>query len=385
MKDGAIIANTGHFNVEIDIPALEKLSVEQRAGARVRRGVHPGRRPPHLPAGRRPAGQPGGRRGPSGGGHGHELRQPVALAAEYMVKNHASLEKKVYVVPKDIDDEIARLKLATHERRLRHAHRGAGGVPRLLGPGHLSPERRVSDVRQQARAGRRRASGPGGSRLRVRTVEILPRRGGAHRPARAAAGGALRHLPYLARGRGPHQRHDGPRRAGHRRHRGRRHRARGRRARPTPSPDDPAAFRAALEQAASGLLATRPTAVNLRWALDEMRRSLERRSPPAAERCAAAVAAMLLRGRRHPRRRHRPLPAHRRARRGALQGRRPHPHALQRRRPGDGRLRHGARRHPLGLRPLPGRLRVWSTRRGPGCRAPASPPGSSRSRASRTG
>ena len=54
------------------------------------------------------------------------------------------------------------------------------------------------------------------------------------------------------------------------------------------SADDPAAFRAALEQAASGLLATRPTAVNLRWALDEMRRAWE-----------AALAA----GGRTPRRR----------------------------------------------------------------------------------
>jgi adenosylhomocysteinase len=36
-----------------------------------------------------------------------------SLSAEFMVKNHASLEKKVYVVPKDIDDEIARVKLET--------------------------------------------------------------------------------------------------------------------------------------------------------------------------------------------------------------------------------------------------------------------------------
>jgi len=36
-----------------------------------------------------------------------------SLSAEFMVKNHAGLEKKVYVVPKDIDDEIARLKLAS--------------------------------------------------------------------------------------------------------------------------------------------------------------------------------------------------------------------------------------------------------------------------------
>ena len=79
MQDGTIIANTGHFNVEIDIPALEKLSVKKRADPRVRRRVHHGGRPPHLPAGRRPAGQPGGGRGSPGGCHGHELRQPVAL------------------------------------------------------------------------------------------------------------------------------------------------------------------------------------------------------------------------------------------------------------------------------------------------------------------
>jgi methylthioribose-1-phosphate isomerase len=58
---------------------------------------------------------------------------------------------------------------------------------------------------------------------------------------------------------------------------------------------DPAAFRAALEQAASGLLATRPTAVNLRWALDEMRRAWDTALAAAgAEAAPAAVAAMLL-------------------------------------------------------------------------------------------
>jgi methylthioribose-1-phosphate isomerase len=58
-------------------------------------------------------------------------------------------------------------------------------------------------------------------------------------------------------------------------------------------PGEPAALRAALEQAASGLLATRPTAVNLRWALDEMRRAWERAlAAPAAS--PAAVAAELL-------------------------------------------------------------------------------------------
>ena len=59
------------------------------------------------------------------------------------------------------------------------------------------------------------------------------------------------------------------------------------------SPGDPATFRAALEQAASGLLATRPTAVNLRWALDEMRRAwVTALAVPQAT--PAAVAADLL-------------------------------------------------------------------------------------------
>ncbi len=61
------------------------------------------------------------------------------------------------------------------------------------------------------------------------------------------------------------------------------------------SADDPAAFRAALEQAASGLLATRPTAVNLRWALDEMRRAWEAALAAGGPQAApAAVAATLL-------------------------------------------------------------------------------------------
>jgi methylthioribose-1-phosphate isomerase len=60
-------------------------------------------------------------------------------------------------------------------------------------------------------------------------------------------------------------------------------------------PDEPAAFRAALEQAASGLLATRPTAVNLSWALEEMRRAWETALAAGGPQAApAAVAAGLL-------------------------------------------------------------------------------------------
>ncbi len=65
MKDGAIVANTGHFNVEIDIPALRQLATETPRGAAVRRGVHAGRRPADLPARRRAPRQPVRRRGPS--------------------------------------------------------------------------------------------------------------------------------------------------------------------------------------------------------------------------------------------------------------------------------------------------------------------------------
>ncbi len=86
--------------------------------------------------------------------------------------------------------------------------------------------------------------------------------------------------------------------------------------------DDPAAFRAALERAADGLLATRPTAVNLRWAVDEMRQAWDiaragaggLRRPPSPPGCWSEGAG-------DPRRRRRPLPAHRRARRHPLRRR----------------------------------------------------------------
>ena len=79
MKDGAIVANSGHFNVEINIPALEAMSNEQAAGARVRRAVHAEGRPPHQPARRRPADQPGRGRRPPGQRDGYVLRQPGAV------------------------------------------------------------------------------------------------------------------------------------------------------------------------------------------------------------------------------------------------------------------------------------------------------------------
>jgi adenosylhomocysteinase len=112
MKDGAIVSNSGHFNVEINIPALEKLTKEKR---RVREFVeqfelHDGRRINLLGDGRLIN---------LAAAEGHPAAvmdmsfANQALAAEYMVKQHGSLKPGVMPVPERIDREIARLKLAS--------------------------------------------------------------------------------------------------------------------------------------------------------------------------------------------------------------------------------------------------------------------------------
>jgi adenosylhomocysteinase len=112
MKDGAVVCNSGHFNVEIDIPALEKLSGQRRP---IREFVEEFR----LRDGRRIHLLGDGRLINLAAAEGHPASvmdmsfANQALAAEFMVRNHASLEKKVYPVPEDIDREIARLKLAS--------------------------------------------------------------------------------------------------------------------------------------------------------------------------------------------------------------------------------------------------------------------------------
>jgi adenosylhomocysteinase len=112
MKDGAVVCNSGHFNVEIDIPALEKLSRERRP---IRDFVEEFR----LQDGRRVNLLADGRLINLAAAEGHPASvmdmsfANQALAAEFMVKNHASLQKRVYTVPEDIDREIARLKLAS--------------------------------------------------------------------------------------------------------------------------------------------------------------------------------------------------------------------------------------------------------------------------------
>jgi len=112
MKDGTIVCNSGHFNVELDIPSLEKMARKRRI---VRAGVEEftlrknGHRVSLLGEGRLV-------NLATAEGHPSSVMDMSfanqALGAEYLVKNYKLLEKKVYPVPTAIDKEIARLKLA---------------------------------------------------------------------------------------------------------------------------------------------------------------------------------------------------------------------------------------------------------------------------------
>ena len=77
MKNGAVVCNSGHFNVELDLDALGRLATSRRAGAAVRRGIRH-RRALHPGARRGPPDQPGRGGRPSGFGHGHVIRQSGA-------------------------------------------------------------------------------------------------------------------------------------------------------------------------------------------------------------------------------------------------------------------------------------------------------------------
>jgi adenosylhomocysteinase len=110
MKDGAIISNSGHFDVEINIPALETMATGKK---RVREFVdqytlNDGRRINLLGEGRLI-------NLASAEGHPASVMDMSfanqALGAEFMLKNAANLEKQVYTIPEAVDREIARLKL----------------------------------------------------------------------------------------------------------------------------------------------------------------------------------------------------------------------------------------------------------------------------------
>jgi adenosylhomocysteinase len=112
MKDGAIICNTGHFNVEIEIGALRSLAAATRQAREFVEEFE-------LSDGRRLYLIADGRLVNLSAAEGHPAQvmdmsfANQALSAEWAIANAGKLEKKVYPVPTDIDEEIARLKLET--------------------------------------------------------------------------------------------------------------------------------------------------------------------------------------------------------------------------------------------------------------------------------
>ena len=111
MKDGAILCNSGHFNVELDLETLSRLSTQNR---QIRESVQEFQ----LKNGRSLFVLGEGRLVNLAAAEGHPsvvMDMSFAnqsLASEYLAKNHGTMEKKVYSMPTAIDQEIARLKLA---------------------------------------------------------------------------------------------------------------------------------------------------------------------------------------------------------------------------------------------------------------------------------
>lgn len=110
MKDGAIVANSGHFNVEIDIPALERMSASKKV-------ARPFVEEYRLKGGKRVFLLGEGRLINLAAAEGHPAMvmdmsfANQALSVEYLARQARKLDKSVYIVPKDIDKEVARLKL----------------------------------------------------------------------------------------------------------------------------------------------------------------------------------------------------------------------------------------------------------------------------------
>ena len=117
MKNGAVVCNSGHFNVEIDIPALEKLSNGKRE-------VRPLVDEYVLKGGRKVYLLGEGRLVNLATAEGHPAAvmdmsfANQALSAEYLLKNYKTLKAQVYVVPEHLDREIARLKLESMGHKL---------------------------------------------------------------------------------------------------------------------------------------------------------------------------------------------------------------------------------------------------------------------------
>ena len=112
MKDGAIVSNSGHFNVEVNIAALDEMATEKRR-------PRPFIEQYSLPDGRRINLLAEGRLINLAAAEGHPASvmdmsfANQALSMEYILKNVGMFENRVYTIPEDIDREIARIKLAS--------------------------------------------------------------------------------------------------------------------------------------------------------------------------------------------------------------------------------------------------------------------------------
>ena len=112
MKDGAIVANSGHFNVEIDIPALERMSSRRRT-------LRPFVEEFTLRGGKKICLLGEGRLINLAAAEGHPAMvmdmsfANQSLSLEYLKKKAKTLGRNVHVVPRAIDMEVARLKLKT--------------------------------------------------------------------------------------------------------------------------------------------------------------------------------------------------------------------------------------------------------------------------------
>jgi len=110
MKDGAIVANSGHFDTEIDMESLEKMKKSKR---NIRNFLDEYT----LPGGRRIYVLGEGRLVNLAAAEGHPAEvmdmsfANQALAAEYFIKNKGKLDNKVYVLPRELDVNVARIKL----------------------------------------------------------------------------------------------------------------------------------------------------------------------------------------------------------------------------------------------------------------------------------
>ena len=112
MKNNAVVANSGHFNVEIDIPALEKMASSKRATRDFVEEFS-------LKDGRKINLLGEGRLINLAAAEGHPASvmdmsfANQALSAEYLIKNYKDMEKKVFPVPVELDKRVAKLKLET--------------------------------------------------------------------------------------------------------------------------------------------------------------------------------------------------------------------------------------------------------------------------------